>query len=101
MTDTCCGDPKCDGQGCKAPVPAITRDQATALVGKTVLAKLEDIIAAHEAVLADPEKSETQKANARLVIASAQGFGKPLYLVVKATGRPRILRPQRSIRVVR
>jgi hypothetical protein len=83
------------------PEKLITRDQATQLVGRHMLVLLEDVIAAHEAVLADPAKSETQKANARLVIATAQGFGKPLFLVVKAAERPRILRPERSIRVVR
>ena len=52
-------------------------------------------------VLADETKSETQKANAQLVIAAAQGFGRPLFQVVKVADRPRILRPERSIRVVR
>lgn len=79
----------------------ITREQATAMVGKHVLALLEDVIAAHEAVLADPGRSDTAKGNARLVIASAQGIGAPLYQVVKHFERPRILRPERSIRIVR
>jgi hypothetical protein len=83
------------------PVLPITRDQATAIVGRHVLVLLEDVIAAHEAVLADEKKTETQKANARLVIAAAQGFGRPLFAVVKAAERPRILRPDRSLRIVR
>jgi hypothetical protein len=80
---------------------AITSDQATALVGKHILVVLEDVIHAHEAVVLDAEKSEVQKANARRVIAAAQGFGRPLYAVVKTAERPRILRPERSIHVVR
>lgn len=83
------------------PEQPITRDQATAMVGKHVLVVLEDIITAHQAVLADEAKSETAKANARLVIASAQAIGSPLFQVVKHVERPRILRPERSIRIVR
>jgi hypothetical protein len=80
---------------------AITNEQATGLVGKHLLAVLEEIITAHEAVVLDAAKSETQRANARLVIAAAQGFGRPLYHVVKVATRPRILRPERSIHFVR
>lgn len=83
------------------PEQVITRDQATAMVGKHVLVVLEEIIAAHQAVLADETKTETAKGNARLIIASAQGIGSPLFQVVKHVERPRILRPERSIRIVR
>lgn len=79
----------------------ITTEQATAMVGRHVLVLLEDIIAAHEAVLADAAKSEVQKDNARLVIASSKAFGAPLFRVVKVAERPRILRPDRALRVVR
>lgn len=104
MTDQvegCCGNPNCDGAGCRKPEQPMTQDQATRLIGRHVLGVLEEVITAHEAVLADDKKSEAQKANARLVIATAQGFGRPLYQVVKLAERPRILRPERSIRVVR
>ncbi len=80
---------------------AITSDQATEMVGKHLLALLEQIMEAHKAVLDDPAKSEIQKENARLVIAAAQGIGRPLFHVVKIAGRPRILRQERSIRLVR
>ncbi len=100
-TEACCSDPACDGLACKKPEQPITRDQATSLVGRHVLVVLEDIIAAHQAVLEDPTKSEVQKANARLVSAAAQAIGKPLFVVVKLADRPRILRPDRAIRVVR
>jgi hypothetical protein len=80
---------------------AITTEQATALVGKHLLVVLEDVIHAHEAVVLNAAKSEIRKGNARLVIAAAQGFGRPLYHVVKVAARPRILRPERSIHVVR
>ena len=79
----------------------ITRDQATAMVGRHMLVVLEEVIAAHEAVVLDEAKSEHQKADARLVIAAAQAFGRPLFHVVKAAEKPRILRPERSIRIVR
>jgi hypothetical protein len=75
---------------------AITRDQATELVGKHLLVVLEDIIKSRETILADDEKTDTQKANARLVLAAAQGFGRPLFQVVKAVTRPLILRSSRS-----
>jgi hypothetical protein len=100
-TEVCCGNPKCDGVGCKKAEQAITRDQAAVLVGRHMLVVLEDVIAAHQLVLDDPTATEVSKANAQLVIAAAQGFGRPLFQVVKVAERPRILRPQRSIRVVR
>ncbi len=87
-------------QGAPAEV-LVTRDQATALVGRHLLVTLEDILHAHEGVVDDATKTETQKANARLIISTAQGFGRPLWHVVKAAERPRILRPERSIRIVR
>ena len=101
MTEACCGNPTCDGQGCKKPDVAITQDQAAAVVGKHLLVVLEDVIAAHRVVLDAADASETRKANARLVIAAAQGFGRPLFHVVKAAETPRILRPERSLRIVR
>jgi hypothetical protein len=80
---------------------SLTQDQATAMVGKHVLVALEDVINAHELVVKDESASEVAKANARMVIAAATAFGRPLYAVVKAAEKPRILRVQRSIRLVR
>jgi hypothetical protein len=79
----------------------LSRDHATVMVGKHLLVVLEDIIKAHEAVVLDEKKTDIQKADARLVIAAAQGFGRPLFTVIKAAERPRILRPERAIRIVR
>ncbi len=90
-----------DAKQTPEPEHPITRDQATAMVGKHVLALLEDVIKAHGLVLEDVARSEVAKANARLVIASAQGIGAPLYQVVKLAERPRILRPDRAICIVR
>lgn len=83
------------------PEVVITQDQATGLVGKSVLVLLEEVIKAHELVLADEKASEVRKGNARLVIAAARGLGRPLFHLVKLADRPRILRPERSIKVVR
>lgn len=80
---------------------AITQDQATAMVGRHVICLLEDVIKAHEAVVLDAEKTDIQKANARLVIAASQAFGRPLFHIIKAVEKPRILRPERLIRIVR
>lgn len=82
-------------------VERITTEQATALVGKHVLVALEQVIAAHEAVLEDPKATEERKANATLLIAAAKGLGRPLYHVVKLAETPRILRPSRSLRIAR
>lgn len=101
LVEECCGNPKCDGVACKPKRERITRDQATSLVGRHLLVALEDVLAAHELVLKDDGADEVAKANARLVVASAQAIGRPLYVLVKAAERPRILRPERAIRVVR
>jgi hypothetical protein len=83
------------------PEQAITQDQATATVGRHVLVALEDVINAHELVAKDEKATETARANARLIIAAASAFGRPLFAVVKMAEKPRILRPQRSMRLVR
>lgn len=80
---------------------AMTRDQALALVGRHLLAKLEDVMAAHKAVVADESADEVRKGNARLVIGAAEGLGRLLWRIVKGAERPRILRPERSLRIVR
>ena len=86
-----------------APQPEVelTQDQATGLVGRHVLVLLEEVIGAHQLVLDDERASEVRKGNARLVIAAAQGLGRPLFHLVRLADRPRILRPERSIKVVR
>ena len=84
-----------------ATVTPLTRDQATAMVGKHVLVVLEEIIAAHEAVVLDAAKTADQKSDARLVIAAAQAFGRPLFHVVKAAEKPRVFRPSSVIRIAR
>lgn len=99
--DAYCGNPKCHGADCKAAEQAITRDQATQLVGRNMLVFLEDVIAAHQAAADASDATEVGKANARLVVEVAKSFGRPLYQVVKAIERPRILRPERSIRIAR
>ncbi|MBK9446192.1 MAG: hypothetical protein IPO00_08890 [Betaproteobacteria bacterium] len=85
----------------KPPEVVISQDQATVMVARHLLVVLEDVISAHEAVLNAPDATETAKANARLVVAAAGGIGRPLYMVAKAAARPRILRPERSIRIAR
>jgi hypothetical protein len=84
-----------------AEAPPLTRDQATAMVGKHVLVVLEEIIKAHELVALDETKSQRQKDDARLVIAAAQAFGRPLFHVVKAAEKPRVFRPSSVIRIAR
>jgi hypothetical protein len=87
----------------EAPVEQIpmTKDQSTVLVGNHLLVALEEIIKAHEAALLDETKTEVQKDDARLVISAARAYGGPLFHVVKAAARPRILRPERSLHIAR
>lgn len=84
----------------EAPEP-INRDRALSIVGRHVLAKLEDVMAAHQAVADDAQADKVRRENAKLVIGAARGLGLFVWRVVKAAERPRILRSPGRLRIVR
>jgi hypothetical protein len=83
------------------PTPPLTRDQAFRLVGSHVLNILEEVIEAHKIASAAETSTEIERENAKLIIAAAGSIGAPLFKLVKLAERPRILRPERSLKVAR
>jgi hypothetical protein len=104
-----CGHDGCTGLECIKSVPAMTPDQARATLCRSVAAQLEESVKRAEADLdarqaAPGFEPSPETNNIALVTLATLELRDSLLLSAKQfdkSSRPRILRPERSIRVVR
>jgi hypothetical protein len=90
----------------KPTIPAMTPDEARATLCRSVAAQLEESIKRAEAGLAGHEDEEPtpERHNIALTTLAAMELRDSLLVSAKLfdkASRPRILRPERSVRIVR
>lgn len=96
--DQCCGDPRCDGAACRRGERVLTLDEARAQVARANAASLRRTISE---VLGMPSDTDAARQNKELVVRAAKELHDSVLAHARRFERPRVLRPDRRVRVVR